>query len=55
MENTRAKPDCSTCWKAPECWLAQPGTFCTKYQSKEPERDSADNPAQKWSHGDELE
>lgn len=56
MGKSIVKPECLNCWKVLDCKRATPGAgFCAEFQEKEPKRDPADNPAEKWSRGDEME
>lgn len=51
-QHSRTEPDCLTCWKRETCDRAEPGTFCTSWQSKPPQPKGKD-PNQAWREGDE--
>lgn len=55
MGKSIVKPECLNCWKLLDCPRSTPNGFCAEFQEKEPKRDPADNPAEKWSRGDEME
>lgn len=55
VENMREKPDidCDTCVeKKKGCREASSGSFCTRWRSREAEKEGTD-PAQAWARGDE--
>ena len=46
--------DCALCIRRKGCENAQEGSYCTKYQSREPEPEGED-PNKKWLTGQEYE
>ena len=54
MKKTIVKPICLNCWKLPDCQHSMTNGFCAEFQEKKPKRDPADNPAENWSKGNDL-
>ena len=50
---TMDKPDCANCWHRDTCADAEPGKFCTSWQSREPEKRWPD-PNDLWNQGEEA-
>ncbi|MBQ8109537.1 MAG: hypothetical protein IJ124_05180 [Clostridia bacterium] len=55
MPETRQTPlpDCAFCWLRDTCADAEPGKFCTYWQSREPEKREPD-PNDLWNRGEEA-
>lgn len=47
-------PDCSLCIYRADCERRSEGSFCTKFQGKEPEPKGTD-PNELWKRGEEVE
>ena len=47
-------PDCAYCWLRDQCADAEPGKFCTYWQSREPVERQPD-PNDLWNRGEEVD
>lgn len=55
IEQERAQgPDCCTCAARRTCEKFQEGSFCTRWQSNDPEKQGVD-PNEAWMRGDEVD
>lgn len=50
----KKSPDCSTCIRRAGCDRAQEGSFCTRWQGKEPEERKPD-PNEQWMRGEDVD
>lgn len=53
-EEEKQSPDCCTCWKRSSCERYAEGSFCTQWQSREPQPQGED-PNDLWKRGEEVE
>ena len=55
LEEQRAqRPDCCTCAERATCERYQEGSFCTRWHSRDPEKQGID-PNVAWMRGDEAD
>ena len=52
-KDEKARPDCSVCIHRDGCALYAENSFCTRFQSSEPER--YENPNDLWERGEEVD
>lgn len=50
----KREPDCCICIHRKGCERFREGSFCTRFQGKEPEKEGED-PNRKWERGEEVE